>query len=364
MSGVDFLYVAPQLGTGGLERQLALLCRAQTEDDFGCVVVVWNHDVDARWAREIERLGVSVIGMPRGSSGAVKVLHLRRLVRRLAPSLVHSYSFYLNAPVAFACMGLRTKVVGSIRNDYHFERANTSAVLGRLSGRLPAMLIANNDQGARNSESAGFWGPRNVVVVPNAVDLDSVDLSRKPDHPPLVLGVGRLAPEKRWDRLIDAASILVEEGSPVRVLIAGGGPLQRQLVGRVADRGIEEWVEFLGERLDIAELMSRSSALVLTSEHEGCPNVVLEAMAAGRPVITTDAGDAGSFVTDGKTGLRVAAEPGAIAKAIGGLARDAELAHRCGMAARSLVEKASGAGDLARLTREAYRRAGWVESRI
>jgi glycosyltransferase involved in cell wall biosynthesis len=114
-------------------------------------------------------------------------------------------------------------------------------------------------------------------------------------RPPLLLGVGTLIQLKRWDRLVTLAAGLKKAGHRFRMRIVGDGPLSGTLQQLTRNLQVEDRVSFPGHVNDIPGELRHATCLVHTSEVEGCPNVVVEAMASGRPVVAADAGDIRRF---------------------------------------------------------------------
>jgi glycosyltransferase involved in cell wall biosynthesis len=124
----------------------------------------------------------------------------------------------------------------------------------------------------------------------------------------------------------------------VRTLIAGDGPLRGELEETAQAFGLDGAVKFLGHRDDVPRLLAAADMLVLPSIYEGLPNVVLEAMRFGKPVVATAAPGTTELVTDGQTGLLVPIhDPTALARAIRTAVDNRDLAHRLGEAGRARV---------------------------
>ena len=121
----------------------------------------------------------------------------------------------------------------------------------------------------------------------------------------LWLAVGRLDQGKDYPNLLNAFSALAQRHPNIRMIVAGEGPLKSELDSLIQHLGIEGRVSLLGLRSDMPALYAASDALVLSSAWEGMPNVVLEAMASGKPVIATSVGAVQEVVSDGETGLIV-----------------------------------------------------------
>src|SRR5437870_7013871 len=103
-----------------------------------------------------------------------------------------------------------------------------------------------------------------------------------------ISGVGTRLHVKRWDRLLRAASNLKKRGLDFQVEICGAGPLRERLEQEAETLGVMDRVAFIGHTDDVIGVLARSAFLVHTSDSEGCPNVVMEAMACGRAVVATD----------------------------------------------------------------------------
>lgn len=185
-------------------------------------------------------------------------------------------------------------------------------------------------------------------VIPNSVDPARFDvppanlrqeLGCPPDGPEFVVAfVGRLAPQKGWPELLDAW-----KSTPrvMRLAIVGDGPDRDDLARRVADDpDLRARVRWLGRRDDVPALLRAADALVLPSRWEGMPNVALEAMAAGLPVVATEVEGIPELVVPGETGWIVPPrDPRALAEALRELESDRRRAERLGAAGRARVER-------------------------
>jgi len=147
--------------------------------------------------------------------------------------------------------------------------------------------------------------------------------------------VGRLSQQKRHDVLIEAVALASRQLPDLRLVIVGEGELET-LTRRLAQERIPGQITFTGYRSDAIRLLPAFDIFVMSSDFEGLPFALLEAMASGRPIVTTDVQGAGEAVRDGREGLVVPRrDPEALAEGILTLARDKELAARLGGAARA-----------------------------
>ena len=354
-----------ELHTGGLERQLYYLLQAMDRDRFKPAVAVWNHREHDVHVAPVRALGVPIYALPPAQSRLERLRTFRRLVNRLKPEVVHSYAFYTNFAARWGVLGEGAVSVGSIRSAFDWAKKDAGGVVGRLSARWPAHQIFNSHTAATEArQTRSFFAPRVVHVVRNGLDLDRFRPSRFIDGPPQIIGVGYLLPVKRWERLLAVARHLKTRGVGGTFRIVGDGPLG-PFLRREADRlAVTDRVEFLGHSDDIPGLLAQSSFLVHTSDSEGCPNVVMEAMACGRAVVATDVGDVSTLVDHGRTGfLAPRGDEAMLAQHVSALIQDPELCRRMGMAARVVAERDFGLARLVRDTFACYAAAGWNEER-
>jgi glycosyltransferase involved in cell wall biosynthesis len=207
--------------------------------------------------------------------------------------------------------------------------------------RDAACVIACNPDVAGDLRRAG--AP--VQLIPHGVDLERFRPTPAPPAQVLtILAVGRLVPKKGFAVLLDAASRLL---APFRLRIVGDGPEREALAGQVAALGLADRVELAGPRTHdelpaeyaAAHIVVVPSIMDAKGDRDGLPNVVLEAMSCGRPVVASDVGAVSSAVVDGRTGVLV--PPGdaeALAGALEFLADQPDMRERLGRAARARVE--------------------------
>lgn len=354
------LYVVGQLGRGGLERQLFYLIRSMDRERYKPVVAVWSNSSDVHYAQELRALNVPVVFLGEDSTLAGKVRALCGLVSAVRPEVIHSYSFYTNLVASLAAQGTVAIAIGSIRSNFVADREKSGNILGRLCARWPSAQIVNSFTAAQNAKHhAGPFRPRRIHVIRNGIDLDRFS-PRGYLEGRYVLAVGSLLPVKRWDRLIRAVSLLSSKGIHIEVLHAGSGPLKGELEMLAKDLQVEHAIRFAGSQDDIPSLLADAAFLVHTSDVEGLPNVVLEAMACSRAVVATDAGEIPHLIDDGQTGFVVPREDEAmLANRMAMLLADRELSCRMGAAGRIRVEQEFGLERLVPETFSAYRAEGW-----
>jgi glycosyltransferase involved in cell wall biosynthesis len=284
---------------------------------------------------------------------ALGLLELIRLCRRVRPDIVHANSSKAGVlgRLAAAVAGVRVRIF-TVHGWAFKAHAGAAATAYLWADRLMRPLTTTTICVAESERSAGLAArtciDRATVVIRNGVELDRPRRRHTTTAPVEILAVGRLHEPKDFVTLVRAVPSL-EPGS-VRVRIAGDGPDRAAIEDEIAQLGLDGAVELLGARDDVAALLAQADVFVLPSRSEGMPMSVLEAMAAGLPVVASAVGGMPELVRDGETGALVpAGDPAALARALAPLVTDAELRARLGRGGRERAERDFGL--------EAFRRA-------
>lgn len=348
------LTVIAEMGSGGAESVVHDLSSRLP----GCGVEVALASSGGWRADRLAAAGVPTTSVPLGDPGPLALLRsarrLRGPLRSWAPDVVHTHNVRATAAVHAARLGrTRPPVLTTVHGLAEDRYAPAARILGRASD-----LVAAVSEDVRDRLVDAGLPPARVTVVENAVTARRPGPSDVragvraelgvPGDVPLVLSVARLAPPKRVDLLLDAWS----EVPTAHLLIAGDGPERRALEHRALGRGARSRVTFLGDRQDVDRLLAAADVLVLPSEREGMPMAVLEAMAAGVPVVASAVG--GLRALD--PGAVRLVEPGsaaALAAAIGELLDDPGVRRRRAAAGRELVAQRYSSARMV----EGYRRA-------
>ena len=190
------------------------------------------------------------------------------------------------------------------------KRRNGHLLLDRLTNRLVELNVCVSQSVADFSIQTGHLPADKVTVVPNGVEFERfaharpADLSgwKIPADAKVILSVGRLDPQKAPGDLLSAFLAFAEQAPEFHLLFVGDGPLRSTLEERAASSTCASQIHFAGWQPQIPELMQAADCLVLSSLWEGMPNVVLEAMAAGLPVISTHVDGIGELIQSGEQG--------------------------------------------------------------
>jgi glycosyltransferase involved in cell wall biosynthesis len=240
-------------------------------------------------------------------------------------------------------MGGPTYSVTTHAKDIYHEDVRHDDLRHKLAS---ALFVATVSEGNRAHLNGILDGYDRVRVVPNSVDLRRLgpQEERQPE-PGLVVSVARLVEKKGLPDLVSACGILAQRGVPVRLEVAGDGPLLSELRAKAEDAGLNAAFPGAIPHEEVRALYKRASVFSLpcivasTGDRDGLPTSVLEAMALGVPVVTTGVNGLTETVIDGETGLVVPEhDPPALADALERVLGDPELAARFTEQGRRHVE--------------------------
>lgn len=339
------------LEPGGAEALLVDLARVAPEAGLEIAVMPLVRTVDERYVRALRGLGVPVLGLdlpsrwdPRAFGAA-----LRRL-RGWGPDVLHSHLKHADLVGAVASRVTGTPLVSTL----HVIEDGRTPML-RAKRRLAATARLSTARATITvSDAQRRWylgafpsaDPSRVVTVPNGVadprDRREPSAARAriraelgcPDDDVLVAQIAVARPGKGHTTLLDALRRLGD--APVRLAVAGDGPLRAELEAGAADLG--DRVRFLGHRDDVPDLLAAADVVAHPSEFEALPTALLEALAAGRPVVATEVGGIPEVVTGDVGAFVPVGDAPALAATLRDLAAGPEQRAALGAAARRRFE--------------------------
>lgn len=272
------------------------------------------------------------------------VYRLYRHLKRHRYSVVHTHLLKSNFAGSIAShLAGNPHVVASKHNDEWQLLNPVIARLHRYSSKLDQSVICASRHILEHTVRHGgvdrtkcrtlHYG---VEDLPGAVDEPSLRTELNlGDSVSLIVCVARLVPRKGHVHLLDALATVLEKRADVRLVIVGDGPTRRDLERCCGDRGLTPHVVFLGQRLDVPRILRGSDVFVLPSEAEGFGRVILEAMAATKPVVASRVGGIQEIVVHGETGFLVSPRnPRELAERLLELLDDPQRAAELGHAGR------------------------------
>ncbi len=312
-------FVVGTLGRGGAERQLLYMLRVLTGQGIEARLLCLTQG--EAFESAVREMGVGIECVGKSRSRISRFRTIIKAVRSFAPDIVQSTHFYTNLYSAVAAKLAGKRSIGAIRSDLTREIPSRFSP-GRAQIMLPDLLIANTETAVRRAVSFGV-SKRRIDVVRNVVEFpvecENSDSTR--GRGLLISFVGRLVKEKRPELFVRMAGKLKERfpGDHLRFRVVGEGPMRSSLEDLSDSLGLSaEEMDFAGEQANMLEVYEETDILVLTSDSEGSPNVLLEAMYCGIPVVATRVGGVVEIL-DGDNGILV--EPGSLDELVKGTER-------------------------------------------
>jgi glycosyltransferase involved in cell wall biosynthesis len=345
---------------GGMERSVQSLIGALPRERFAVSCVV---PYESAYAAELRRAGHAVAIVPLADDPYWRSIQaVADLVRRERIDVLHAH-----LPSAHVLAGLvgrltRTPVIATI-HGMSIEVREVGVC--RTTG---SHLVVVCEQALRHVLALGL-PPSSVHLIANGVDLerfapmaDVADFRHRlnvPSGAPLVGWVGRLAPEKGPDLLLQVADIVLRRRLDAHVAVLGDGPMAEALHAQVRGLGIEDRLHMVGAVHDTAAAHRSFDVLVQTSRSEGMPLVLLEAMASGVPVAAFNVGGVAEVIAVGETGtLAMPGDVEALAQGVLELLADPVRRRDLGAAARRRAEAHFDLHVTARQTADLFDRLG------
>ena len=355
MRTVKILYIIGTLDLGGAERQLVALAKGLDRSRF--LPLVFCLTATGPLAADLEEAGIEAkcFGL-RGLKVWRNPIRIARYLLALftdlkkeEPEIVHGLLFHAYILGTFAAKIARVPIVITSRRSLgHFKAGKPHSLLAeRLVNRMTDLIIANSEAVKQDVVRQEKVEPSKVRVVYNGIDPSLYDVPADPalraslgipEEAKVVGVIANLIHYKGHCFLLQAWQTVKQKIPGARLLLIGDGPLRGELEALVKELHLEEEVLFLGSRQDIPQLLALMDVAVLPSLEEGFPNAVLEAMAAGKPVVATNVGGVPEAIIHEETGFLVPPkDPKALADAIIRVLSDPELAMNMGKAGRDRV---------------------------
>jgi glycosyltransferase involved in cell wall biosynthesis len=337
------LIVSSTLHIGGAEQVAANLARHVSSAGFEVIACYLKEN--GAVGEQMLRAGVELVPVPGlrpGRRDYLTAIKLRRLIRRRRIDLIHTHDTH-----GLVDGSICRATLPSLRHVHTFHFGNYPArprrprAIERTFWRFPDALIAvGHVQAATIRDYYGIPADR-LRTIWNGVEVPRIPSPKRPSDVPIMTSISTLIPQKGLECLLDAAAILKSSGEQFVLKIAGEGRLRTALEDRARFLGLADCVQFLGWVPQASRnLLPACDIFVQSSLWEAMSVVVLEAMAAAKPMVVTAVGENSQVVRDGETGLLVPpGDPRALAASLRALLRDRSLRERLGGAARTRLEE-------------------------
>lgn len=234
----------------------------------------------------------------------ILIKRLRKVLKTDKPDILVSFMAEGNLRSVIASVGLNNKTIISVRNDPNFEYA------GIAGGIVGNFILPCSDGCVFQTEDARNWFPNRLkiksTVILNPVRKDIFEITRQPDKW-IAVSVGRLDEQKNHELLIESFESVVEKYDNAKLHIFGEGDLKYKLQNLIDKKNLNQNIKLCGFEKNINLVLSKADIFILSSNYEGMPNALMEALAAGVPSISTDCpcGGPKTLIKDGYNGILV-----------------------------------------------------------
>jgi glycosyltransferase involved in cell wall biosynthesis len=361
------MQITHDLAIGGLQQVVLTLCktidRRRFEIDVLCLRAL------GEFAPEIEQLGIPVTLLPQKPQGTdyLSFLKVARILRDRQIDVIHTHNTQplLDGGIGALLAGVPTIVHTDHGRQFPDKRRYMFAEW--LLSHCVYRVVGVSDRTSKNLIDFERISPRRIVTIRNGIVGETYQRSFEtlakrrelgiPDSASII-GLGaRLTEEKGISFLLHAISAMLGKQPNLLLVVAGDGPLRRRLEDEAQQLGVASHVRFIGTRTDMPELMRLFDIFVLPSISEGLPMVLLEALAAGRPVVATNVGGISEVVRDGHNGFLVPSrDSAALASSLSRLLNDRDLVEGFGRNSRAMFESGLSAEHMARSYEQLYLR--------
>ena len=300
---MKILYVVTGLGLGGAEKVVV---------DLADQMVLLGHTVKIAYLKgdiivspKIDTIELIGLGFEKINNFFNASKEYKRIIKDFKPDVVHAHMIHANIFSRLNRVACKVpKLICTAHNSN--EGGNLRMLAYKYTNFLSDINTNVSNEASNSLIEKGAFTKRNLITVYNGIDLakfNKIELLKDKDNINFI-SVGRFNEQKDYPNLLNAiASIKDHLNSNIKFSIVGDGELRNQIETLIKDLELRDYVQLLGKRSDIPELLNRSDFLILSSKHEGLPTVVIEAMACHTFVISTDCG--GSAEIMGNTGKLV-----------------------------------------------------------
>ena len=322
---------------GGAERVIVNIANYLSEEYETVFVTSTKEPDEYILADNVKRyvLEETFVKRNRLQKNIYRIKNLRRICKNEKPDILISFMAEPNFRSIIASLGLKTKCLVSVRNDPAVE-------YGGRSGKLVAKYLLPLVDGCvfQTVDAKNYFGKRMAEksrVIYNAVKEEFFEtehryISKK------VVTFGRLQAQKNQLLLINSFSKVLEKHPDAKLEIYGIGNLEELLQNRIKELGLEDSISLMGITDNVAEILSESAVFVLSSDYEGMPNALMEALAVGVPSVSTDCpcGGPKTLIENGVNGILIPLHSGedVLAEAICSLLENPEKAEEMGKKAK------------------------------
>lgn len=322
MAKIKILYVITSLGLGGAEKLLLSYLKQLDHKKYKFYVCALREKPDDLLSEISNYAEVTNLRM-NNRFNPIVIFHLIKLLRQVKPDIIHTHLFQARFYATIAHLFYKHSILITHKhNNVNPRKHNIFIILEMLSILFNKKVIAISQSVKNSLVKYEFVSEKKIYVLPNGIDyqkfIKSKDFNRFSNNKPIIIGtICRLERQKGISYLLLAMKIILAKFPDVQLEIVGDGTLSGELKDFSRKLGISNSVIFFGKFADVIPFYKKMNVFVLPSLYEGFGIVLLEAMAAGVPIVATNVDGIKEVVIDGVSGILVPPKnPEAIASAV------------------------------------------------
>ncbi len=305
---MKIMFILPSLGSGGAERVVSVLSNSFCELNHQIVIVmVANNHVYYDLHSNVKTVCL-VDQWEKYSSTGMRIIkriqQIRKTINNEKPDIVISFMAETNIDVSLAMLGCHIPLIVSERNDPSIDPSGKfKRVLRNFAYWRPDGFVFQTD-GAKHYFSSRIQKKAVIILNPLVTKLPKPFQGERTKK---IVSVGRLERQKNYPMLLEAFESLHQEKPDYILEIYGEGQLEKELRETIEKKKLNDCVKLMGFCADVHEKIKDAAMFVMTSDYEGLPNALIEAMALGLPCIATDCpcGGPRTLIENGKNGMLV-----------------------------------------------------------
>jgi glycosyltransferase involved in cell wall biosynthesis len=318
MKRIKVVHIVPMLSPGGAERVAVHVVRGLDRQRYEPSIISFTGRLNCDLDRLLEVAGIEVRYLGKRLGFDYRTYYrLPPVLNELKPDIVHTHLHVFRYALPFLLLRKKAALLHTVHNLAEREIEPRLRWLQRYALKHGVVPVAVAKEVADSLRR--LYGIQRCRVIPNGIPTDRYSKPQIPrkewraregfgENDVLFVCVARFAPQKNHALLVKAFALGLARSRSAHLVLVGAGDLQDQLEEQVKNLGLAGQVHFLGLRSDIPEVLGAMDVFVLSSDYEGNPLSVMEAMAAGLPIVSTAAGGVPDLMENGKEGLIV--QPG------------------------------------------------------
>ncbi len=333
MKKIKVFHVIPDLETGGAEKLALDICTFLDKDKFDATLISLYPSKKSIYEEIAYKYGVNIVFLDKQKGLDYKVLFkLNKLFRQYKPDIVHTHLYvgpYVLLPMILNKVKGRVHTVHNIASK---ELRNFKKKIMKIAYQFFKVTpVAISDYIKKTIETEYQLSSTRIPCIYNGIDTENFTRFKDINRKITFVHVGRFSKQKNHKLLIESFALALRENSNMVLKLVGDGVLKQEILDMVRDLGIKEKVVFKGIQKDICRELNSSDVFILSSDWEGLPISVLEAMSCGLPIISTRSGGTPDIILDRENGILVdIGDKEGLSKAILDISYNKELREKLG----------------------------------